>query len=46
MESETHPFPLLGVLQKQQANSHDIYTEDLVQSHAGPMLAISVSEHM
>lgn len=40
-ESETHP--LLEVLQKQQANIHSIYPEDLEQTHAGPVLDASVS---
>lgn len=42
-ESETHPCPLLEVLQNQQADIHSIYPEDLVQTHAGPVLDASVS---
>lgn len=42
-KSETHQLPLLGVPQEHQANSHNTYTEDLVQPHAGSVLAASVS---
>jgi hypothetical protein len=38
-ESEIYPLLLLGVPQKHQANSHNIYAEDLVQAHVGSMLA-------
>ena len=37
-ESETHPLPQLGVIQKQQTNSHNMYAEVLVQTHASPSL--------
>lgn len=42
-DSETHHFPLLGILQDAQENSPSIYSEDLVQTNAGPILAASVS---
>jgi hypothetical protein len=42
-ESEIHLPLQLGVLQNQQANSHNIYKEDLVQTHAIPVLATLVS---
>ena len=42
-ESEMYLFPLLGVPQNYQAKSHNIYREELVLYHAGPMLASSVS---
>jgi hypothetical protein len=42
-ESKTHLLLLLGVPQSHQANSHNIYTEDLAQTPAGPVLAVSVS---
>lgn len=39
-----HLPPLLGVSKNiHQANSHDIYAECLVQIHAGPVLASSLS---
>lgn len=34
-ELKLHPLPLLGVPQNHPANNHNIYTEGLVQSHAG-----------
>lgn len=40
-ESETHPLLLSGA--PHQANSHDTYTEDLVQIHTDPLFALSVS---
>lgn len=39
----TYPLPLLVVSQNHQANSHNIYAEDLSRTHAGPVLADSVS---
>lgn len=42
-ESEIHMLLLLGVLQKDPANRQNIYSEDLMQSHAGPMSVASVS---
>lgn len=42
-ESETTPCPLLGVSQTHQANNLNIYVEDLAQTHAGYMIAASVS---
>lgn len=42
-ELEAHPLPLLGALQKHQANSRGIYTEDLLQTQADPVLAASFS---
>lgn len=44
-DSEKHQLPLLGVPQNHQANnSCDVYAEDLGQTHAGLVLAASVSE--
>lgn len=37
-DSEVHLFPLLGVPPKHQVNSHNLYTKDLVQTQAGPVL--------
>lgn len=42
-ESGTLLFPLSGVPQKHQANSHSMYAEDPAQTHAGCMTATSVS---
>ena len=42
-ESETSLLLLLGVPPKHQANSHSLYSENLVAIHAGPVLAASVS---
>jgi hypothetical protein len=36
-------LPLLEDLQKHQANNHNIYAEDLVKGHVGPMFAALVS---
>jgi len=35
--SETASLPVLGVPQKYKANNFNIYTEDLMQTHAGPI---------
>lgn len=40
-ESKLYPLPLLGV--SREANSHSTCTKNLVQTHAGPWLAISTS---
>lgn len=45
-ESETPLFPLLGVLEEHQANGCNINAEDQVQTHAGPLLVLSVSAHL
>lgn len=37
------PSPAVRTPTKRQANSHGIYTEDLVQTLAGPVLSASVS---
>lgn len=42
-ESETHKFPLSGVLQKHQTNNHHICMEDLAQIHIGSMIVTSVT---
>ena len=34
-------FPLIEFSQKHQANHHNVFTEDLVQTLTGPVLAIS-----
>lgn len=36
-------LPLLGVPQEHQANNHNIYAGHMVQTHVGPVLAVSVS---
>lgn len=36
-KSEIRLLPLLGISQKHQAISHNVYTENLVQTHAGPI---------
>ena len=38
-ESETPPFPLFGIPQEH----HKLYAEDLVLTHTGPVLVVSVS---
>jgi hypothetical protein len=43
-ESETHLLILLGVPQKQQANSHNIYGEDLVETLVRANLYFILSE--
>ena len=42
-EPEIHMCLLLGVLQKDPASSYIIYSDDLMQSLAGPMFTASVS---
>ena len=42
-ESRTPPLPVLGAPHKHQANNHNIYAEDIVQTHAGSVIAASVS---
>jgi hypothetical protein len=42
-ESGTDLLLQLGVPQNHQANNHNSYTEDMVERHAGPVLAVSVS---
>jgi hypothetical protein len=37
------PAPTICSPRKHKANSHNIYEDDLVQTHAGPVLAPSVS---
>ena len=41
--SETTPVPLSGVHPKTRSQQHNIYAEDLEQSHAGSVTAASVS---
>lgn len=41
-ESETYPLLLLGVPQNHQAPSHGTHAEDLVQTHAGPLLVLQI----
>lgn len=40
---ETNGLSILGGPQKHQANSHIIYTKDMMQTHVDPMLVVSVS---
>lgn len=40
---DMYPLLLLGDPQEHQAHSHSIFTEGLVQIHAGPVLAAPVS---
>ena len=40
-ESEIQTIPLLELPHSRQANSHNIYAENLVQTYAGPVLATS-----
>lgn len=42
-ESEVPPLTLVGVPQKHQANNCNIYVENLEQTHAVSMIALSVS---
>lgn len=42
-EPEIHLLPLLEVLQNHQANSCNMYTEDLVQTLVGSVFATAVS---
>ena len=43
-ESEVPPLTLVGVPEKHQANNCNIYVEDLAQTHAGSVIALSVSD--
>lgn len=43
-QTDKHLLKLSGVPEKHQAHGHSIHTEDLLQAHAGLMLATSVSE--
>lgn len=36
------PLPLLGVTQNHQANNHNVFTEDLAQTHACLVITASV----
>lgn len=42
-DSEIHWLPLVGIPQNYQGNSHKIYAEDLVQTHAVSVLIALVS---
>lgn len=44
--NQTHLFTYSGIPQKYDVESYDIYTEDLVQAQAGPVLAASVSMNL